>query len=57
MLGRVLVTLFSAGLVLLGLHVADVSPPLSGGNFAGVILVGLGGLLFCRMVDVARRQC
>lgn len=55
MLGRLLVTVVSAALVVGGLAVANVSPPLSGGNFLGVVMVALGGGLFARMVAVAQR--
>lgn len=53
MLGRLITTAVSLALIVSGVKLADTCPPMSGGNFAGSLLVLFGGLLFVRMAQVA----
>ena len=56
MLGRLIATILSAAIAWAGWLLATNTPPLSGGHFAGVLVVSAGAGLLARIVHVAQTE-
>ena len=56
MLGRTIGASTSVVIMLAGWVLAISTPPLSGGNFAGAVVVSIGAGLLARIVHVAQTE-
>jgi len=56
MLGRVIGTILSAAIAGAGWLLVTNTPPLSGGHFAGVLVISAGAGLLARIVHVAQAE-